>query len=159
MTGEEMERSIEFLLNSQASLEAKIEQTNDQVKQTNRQIEQTNKRLDIYVETQNEFIQIVLRHIEAQGEINASLRRTGNDLSVAQQNLAASQQRTEESLNSLAIAQQQTEGRLTSLALAQERTEVRLTSLAAAQERTEVGLKSLIETVDRYISERRDGKS
>ncbi|MDT4954007.1 MAG: hypothetical protein QOJ02_2145 [Acidobacteriota bacterium] len=138
MTGEEMERSIEFLLNSQASLEAKIEQTNDQVKQTSRQLEQMNsqfvqmsKRLDVYAETQSEFMQIVLRHIEAQGEINASLRSTTNDLSIAQQNLTVAQQRTEERLN----------------------------SLAAAQERTEEGLNSLIKTVDRYISERRDGKA
>ncbi|MDT5060680.1 MAG: hypothetical protein QOH63_1139 [Acidobacteriota bacterium] len=138
MTGEEMERSIEFLLNSQASLEAKIEQTNDQVKQTSRQLEQMNsrfeqmsKRLDVYAETQSEFMQIVLRHIEAQGEINASLRSTTNDLSVAQHNLTVAQQRTEERLN----------------------------SLAAAQERTEEGLNSLIETVNRYISERRDGKA
>jgi len=131
MTNEEMERSIEFLLNSQASLETKIEQTNEQVKQTsrqieqtNRQMEQTNKRLDMYAETQNEFMQIVLRHIEAQGEINASLRKTSNDLTVAQQ-------RTEERMDSLALAQRQTEERL----------------------------KSLIETVDRYIRERRDGKA
>jgi chromosome segregation ATPase len=138
MTSEEMERSIEFLLNSQASLEAKIEQTNDQVKRTSNQVERTNtqleqtniqleqtniqleqmgKQLDIYAETQSEFMQVVLRHIEAQGEINASLRRTSNDLSVAQQNLTVAQQQTEERLN------------------------------------------SLIETVDRYISERRDGKS
>jgi septal ring factor EnvC (AmiA/AmiB activator) len=131
MTGEEMERSIEFLLNSQASLEAKIEQTNDQVKQTsrqmeqtNRQMEQTNKRLDMYAETQNEFMQIVLRQIEAQGEINASLHKTSNDLTVVQQ-------RTEERMDSLALAQRQTEERL----------------------------KSLIETVDRYIRGRRDGKA
>jgi peptidoglycan hydrolase CwlO-like protein len=145
MTGEEMERSIEFLLNSQASLEAKIGQTNDQIKQTNRQMEQTNKRLDVYVETQNEFMQIVLRHIEAQGEINASLRKTSNDLSATQQRLAAAQQRTEE--------------KLTSLASAQQRTEERMDSLALAQQQTEEKLKSLIETVDRYINERRDGKA
>jgi chromosome segregation ATPase len=138
MTGEEMERRIEFLLNSQASLEAKIGQTNEQVKQTNRQIEQTNKRLDVYVETQNEFMQIVQRHIEAQGEINASLRKTSNDLSVAQQH---------------------TEEKLTSLASAQQRTEERMDSLALAQRQTEEKLKSLIETVDRYIRERRYGKA
>jgi peptidoglycan hydrolase CwlO-like protein len=152
MTNEEMERSIEFLVNSQASLEAKIEQTNEQIKQTSRQLEQTNsqleqtgKRLDVYAETQSEFIKIVLSHIEAQGEINASLRRTSDELSVAQQNLAVAQQHTEDRLNSLAIAQ--------------ERTEDRLNSLAITQERTEESLNSLIETVDRYISERRDGKS
>jgi hypothetical protein len=60
MTGEEMERAIEFLLQSQASLES--------------QVAETNRIVRLQAETQTEFIQIVTRHIEAQGEINASLR-------------------------------------------------------------------------------------
>ncbi|MDQ1591213.1 MAG: hypothetical protein QOG71_1840 [Pyrinomonadaceae bacterium] len=60
MTGEEMERAIEFLLQSQASLESEVAETNRVVR--------------LQAETQTEFIQIVTRHIEAQGEINASLR-------------------------------------------------------------------------------------
>jgi len=60
MTGEEMERAIEFILQSQASLES--------------QVAETNRSLQFHAETQTEFIQTVTRHIEAQGEINASLR-------------------------------------------------------------------------------------
>jgi hypothetical protein len=67
MTAEEMERSIEFLLKNQATLESQLERTS-------RQIEETNKRLEAHAETQTEFIQIVTRHVEAQGEINASMR-------------------------------------------------------------------------------------
>jgi DNA polymerase elongation subunit (family B) len=81
MTNEEFERAIEHILNLQANFEVQLEKTNQQlaetdaqVKRTSRQIEETNKRLDIYAETQTEFIKIVTKHIEAQGEINASLR-------------------------------------------------------------------------------------
>ena len=71
MTGDEMERAIEFLLQSQASLEA--------------QIAETNKIVQLNAETQTAFIQIVTRHIEAQGEINASLRTAlkQNDASIS----------------------------------------------------------------------------
>ena len=72
MTGDEMERAIEFLLQSQASLEA--------------QIAETNKIVQLNAETQTAFIQIVTRHIEAQGEINASLRASikQNEVSIKQ---------------------------------------------------------------------------
>ena len=62
MTGEEMERAIEFLLQSQANFEARLEQTRQQVAETGRQ-------LQAYAETQKECIQIITRHIEAQAEI------------------------------------------------------------------------------------------
>lgn len=131
MTGEEMERSIEFLLNSQASLESQMERTNrqvellgrrveqvaDQVEQVANQVEQVanqvgqmSVRLEVYAATQSQFMEIVLRHIETQSEINASFRRAINDLN-------------------------------------------------GAQQRTEEKLSSLIETVDRYISEDRNGKA
>ncbi len=60
MTGEEMERAIEFLLQSQANLESHLVETN--------------RIIQLHAETQTQFMQIVTRHIEAQGEINASLR-------------------------------------------------------------------------------------
>ena len=60
MTGEEMERAIEFLLQSQAKAEA--------------QIAETNQQLAVYAETQSVFIQTVTRALEAQDQINASLR-------------------------------------------------------------------------------------
>lgn len=95
MTSEEMERSIEFVLKNQATLEIQMERTSRQVEETNKRleetnirmeetnirleetnirIEETNIRLESYAETQTDFIQRVTRQIEAQGEINASLR-------------------------------------------------------------------------------------
>ena len=81
MTGEDMERAIEFLLQSQGNHEARLGQITDQVnqltdgvKQLTQRVEETNRVVQLQSETQTEFIQIVTRHIEAQGEINASLR-------------------------------------------------------------------------------------
>ena len=73
MTGDEMERAIEFLLQSQAKAEA--------------QIAETNRQLADYAETQSVFIQTVTRALEAQDQINASLR--------------AADTRTDERLNKL----------------------------------------------------------
>jgi DNA repair ATPase RecN len=95
MTDEQVERAIETLLNNQANFEVQLEKTNQQVERTSRQLAETNQRLetyaerveayaehvesyaariDGYAETQTEFMRVVIRHIEAQGEINASLR-------------------------------------------------------------------------------------
>jgi uncharacterized protein YpiB (UPF0302 family) len=80
MTGEEMECAIEFLLQSQARVEA-------QVAETERQLAETGRQLAAYAETQSVFIQTVTRALEAQDEINASLR--------------AADARTDERLNKL----------------------------------------------------------
>lgn len=55
-----MERSIEFLLKSQANFEARLEQVTNQI--------------GTLAQTQNDFMKVMLRHIEAQGEINVSMR-------------------------------------------------------------------------------------
>lgn len=60
MTGEEMERAIEFLLQSQANLEA--------------QVAETNRIVQLHAGTQTEFIEAMTRALEGQAEINASLR-------------------------------------------------------------------------------------
>jgi HD superfamily phosphodiesterase len=60
MAGEEMERAIEFPLQSRASLASQVAETNGIVR--------------LHAQTQTEFIRIVTRHIQAQGEIDASLR-------------------------------------------------------------------------------------
>jgi ABC-type transporter Mla subunit MlaD len=77
MTGEEMERAIDFLLKSQANLEARIEQVNanlgGRIEETSRQLAQTNQQLGALADTQNDFIRVVTRTFEAQGEFN---RRT-----------------------------------------------------------------------------------
>lgn len=81
MTGEEMERAIEFLLQSQAKAEAQIAETwqqiaetNRQLAETDRQVAETQRQLASYAETQSVFIQTVTRTFEAQDQINASLR-------------------------------------------------------------------------------------
>jgi hypothetical protein len=80
MTGEELERAIEFLLQSQAKVEA-------QLAATDRQLAETNRQLAVYAETQSVFIQTVTRALEAQEQINAALR--------------AADARTDERLNKL----------------------------------------------------------
>ena len=88
MTGGEMERAVEIILNNQANFELQVEKTNQQIEETNKRlgtfIEDTDKRFGIFAETQTEFIQITLRHIEAQGEINSSLRVMLRELKVSQ---------------------------------------------------------------------------
>lgn len=110
MTGKEMERAIEFLLQSQASFESQLEKTNQQ-------LELTDQRVSTLAETQTEFIQMMLQHVEAQREINASLRRTTSDLSqtmgalaeVTQQRISDLSQVVEQRISDLAQAQQQTQ--------------------------------------------------
>ncbi len=95
MTGEEMERAIDFLLKSQANLEARIEQVNTnlgaRIDETNRQLEQLSRhvervsqqvgelsrRVDEFAGMQATFIQVVTRTFEAQDAIN---RRTDEKL-------------------------------------------------------------------------------
>ena len=107
MTGEEMERAIGFLLQSQANFDARLEQTNQQVAETSRQ-------LQAYAETQSEFIQVVTHHIETQVEINASLRESIRELKEMQRELKETQ-------NELKGAQLRTDERLDRLAATVER--------------------------------------
>ena len=58
MTGEEMERAIEFLLQGQANHQVRLDQLTQQIAETNRQ-------LQTYAETQSEFIGIMSRNVDA----------------------------------------------------------------------------------------------
>jgi hypothetical protein len=106
MTGEEMERAIDFLLKSQANLEARIEQvnanlgaridetnsqmgqlasmlgarieeTNMQLSETNRQLNETNRQLNHFAGMQTTLVEVVTRTFKAQDTIN---RRTDEKL-------------------------------------------------------------------------------
>jgi septal ring factor EnvC (AmiA/AmiB activator) len=77
MTNEEMERGIEFLLKHQADFEARLAQTEVQMAQTSKQIE-------VMAQTHTEFAKFVRSNLEAQSELNQSLRETVRALSVAQ---------------------------------------------------------------------------
>ena len=93
MTGEEMERAIEFLLEHQASLDQRIEQTNIQ-------LGELSQRLNTYAEIQSEFIEIATRSIQA---------------------LSASQERTDRMLAQLGSHQVETDARLDRLTALIER--------------------------------------
>lgn len=77
MTNEEMERAIEFLLKSQAGFEAQLAQTNQQVIQTSQQVESLGQMHE-------DFTRFVRSFMEAQSEINQSLRETVRALTIAQ---------------------------------------------------------------------------
>jgi predicted Rossmann fold nucleotide-binding protein DprA/Smf involved in DNA uptake len=80
MTGEEMERAIEFLLKSPAGFEA--------------QLAQTNQQLEILARTHTEFEQFTQSNLKAQSELNESMRETIRALTI-------SQARTDERLSDL----------------------------------------------------------
>jgi chromosome segregation ATPase len=122
MTNEEVERAIDFLLRSQANLEARVEQTSQQIAETNKQLAETNRQLaqttrqlaemasqhaetnklmNDFADTQTQFIQVVTRTFEAQARINDTL--------------AAGQARTDEALARLAEAQANSDRRLEAL--------------------------------------------
>lgn len=99
MTGEEMERAIEFLLRSQANFEARLDRSQADfearlvrletgLEQTNQNVAEMSKQLQSYAETQTEFIQIVGNAIQG---LTAAVERTNENLV-----------RTDERLNNLA---------------------------------------------------------
>jgi BMFP domain-containing protein YqiC len=112
MTSDEMERAIDFLLKSQANLEQRIEQVNEnlgaRIEEVAARVEDTSRLLGEMAQTQNQFIQVVTRTFEAQAQINESLRAGVSEL-------AAKQSRTEDALVRLAEAQAHTDRRLDAL--------------------------------------------
>jgi len=135
MTGEEMERAIEIILNNQANFELQFEKTNQQIEETNKRLSlfigETDKRFGIFAETQTEFIQITLRHIEAQGEINASIRSTVREIKETTRELKETTRELKETTR----------------------------ELKESQTRTDERIGKLAETVERFISEGRNGKT
>jgi len=130
MSSDDMRNAIEFLLQSQANFEVQLEKTNqqlartdeqlartdDQLARTDRQLEQTSQHVSLLAETQTEFIQAMLGHVEAQREINADIRQTMRESAQAQQRaqqgiaeLSQAQQRTQQDISELSQAQQQTQ--------------------------------------------------
>lgn len=80
MTGEEMERAIEFLLKSQAKTEAQVAETNRQLAETNRQLAETDRQLADYAQTQSEFIRATKESITGLSEAQAKTDERLNKL-------------------------------------------------------------------------------
>jgi hypothetical protein len=109
MTGEEMERAIEIILHNQANFELQFEKTNRQMEATNARVEAVAEQVGAVAEqvgavadTQTDFIRTTIRHIEAQGEINASVRGMLRELKETTLELKRSQMRTDKWLVRLA---------------------------------------------------------
>lgn len=77
MTGDEMERAIEFLLQNQATLEERITRMQQQLGQTQQQLGQTQEQL-------GELNRIVQMQAVSQGELNQTLTRAVITLAEAQ---------------------------------------------------------------------------
>jgi hypothetical protein len=140
MNSDEIQSAIEFLLKSQANFEVQLEKTNRQLERTDQQAEETNQRISLLAETQTEFIQTILRHVEDQRALNAGMRQTMREL-------AQAQQLTQQGLSELSEAQQLTRRDISDLAQAQQRTQQEISDLAQAQQRTQQEISDLTKIV------------
>ena len=77
----ETNRQVEETNRQLGETNRQVEVTSRNVQDLSRQVEETNKRLEIFADTQAEFIQVVTRNIEAQGKFNNSIRNAVRDLS------------------------------------------------------------------------------
>lgn len=79
MTGEEMERAIEFLLRNQATLEQRVEQTQTQLSQAAESISELNRVVQMQATSQAELNQMLTRAVaglaEAQAKTEAKVDR------------------------------------------------------------------------------------
>lgn len=82
MTGEEMERAIEFLLQNQATLE-------DRIGRTQMQLSETQGQLGRVVESIAELNRVVQMQAESQGQLNQTLTTAITALAEAQQKTEA----------------------------------------------------------------------
>jgi chromosome segregation ATPase len=82
MTGEEMERAIEFLLQNQATLEERLARTQSQLSDTHGQVAATQTQVA-------ELTQIVRMQTDSQSQLNQTLTTAITALAEAQQKTEA----------------------------------------------------------------------
>jgi uncharacterized phage infection (PIP) family protein YhgE len=136
MTNEEMQRTMEFILNQQAQFAADIQKLQESQQKMN--------------ESQVETIQLLNR-------LAAVTVKGFEDASAKTNALIDAQIRTDEKLGALADAQTRTDEKLSTLADAQTRTDEKLSALADAQTRTDEAVRNLTRLVERYFDGRRNG--
>lgn len=93
---------LEALAKRVETVAEQVEIVAEQVGTVVEQVRAVGEQVGTVAETQTEFIQITIRHIEAQGEINVSLRGMIRELKESQLRLAESQTRTDARLDRLA---------------------------------------------------------
>jgi chromosome segregation ATPase len=84
MTGEEMERAIEFLLQHQATLEGRIERTQMQLSETQAQLSETQTQLSGTQAQIAELGRVVRMQAESQSQLNQTLTTAISALAEAQ---------------------------------------------------------------------------
>ena len=89
MSGEEMERAIEFLLQSQANYESRLADISARQARTDAQIAETGRQLATYAETQSQFIEIVTNAMTTLADAQARTERTVSETNARLDRLAA----------------------------------------------------------------------
>ncbi|HYP01704.1 MAG TPA: hypothetical protein VER76_16045 [Pyrinomonadaceae bacterium] len=77
-----MERAIEFLLQSQANLEAQVAGLGQHVAEMGQHVGEMGRQLSAYAETQSQFIEVVTTAITNLADAQARTERTVNDTNV-----------------------------------------------------------------------------
>ncbi|MFL6231464.1 MAG: hypothetical protein ACJ741_22040 [Pyrinomonadaceae bacterium] len=88
MTHEDMERAIEFLLQSQANFEGRLTAFDGRLDRLTEEVRETNKHLRLQGETQTEFIKVATRFIEGQAQINDQQARINDEFRATQTRVA-----------------------------------------------------------------------
>ena len=134
MTGDELERAIDFILKSQAGAEARIERNEEQLSRNEEQLsrltEQVSQlaqqgagsqaRLDAIEDSHTDLARVMKQHLETEDRINKSLRETDVRQARFSASLAESLRTSDESLREAMAA----------LATRQERTEATVDRLS-----------------------------
>jgi chromosome segregation ATPase len=129
MTGEEMERAIEFLLQGQAHADARIAALAERQDQTDQQITEMSQQIRMYAETQSHFIEIATRTMPG---LAASQERTDRKIAETNLRLAETNARTEQRIAETNARIAETDARFADrLAKADERTEQLITAIHA----------------------------
>ena len=127
MTGDELERAIDFILKSQAGAEARIERNEEQLSRLAEQVEQLRQqgadfqqRHDAIEDAHANLVRAMTQYLETQDQINNSLRETDVRQARFSASLGESLRASDGSLRAA----------LTELATSQERTEATVDRLS-----------------------------
>lgn len=165
MTGDELERAIDFILKSQAGAEARIQRNEEQLAQQGADFQ---KRLDSIAtahasleEAHADLVRVLKQHLETQELINKSLRET--DVRQARfsallgEMLRASEESRRASEESRRVSE---ESLRETLRTSEESLRAAMTKLATRQERTEATVDRLsqkVEALVKIVGEERNG--
>ncbi len=178
MSNEEYEKKIEFILEQQAQFATSIQEHNERFARNEELVGQIGEHMiqleDIvnrlaaatlagFKDVNAKIDALIDSHIRL-SDAQARTEETQKQLAASHARLSDAQALTEEAHKRLAEAQTRTDEAQTKTDEAQKRTEEAFARLAEAQARTEAGqaltdeaLRRLIATVERHISEGRNG--